>query len=164
MICNADGTGYDCNAVPGQPTAETCNGIDDDCDGTIDNGFDLQSDINNCGFCGHVCAAPNATMACNSGVCELIACAPGTFNCNGNSLDGCEYEKQPASTCGCSGGCSGPSCALYDSSTVCAPAKCLDAATFQEASFCDGAGTCVPGAVTSCPNGCSFTTNACSNP
>ncbi|MBI4163144.1 MAG: lamin tail domain-containing protein [Candidatus Aenigmarchaeota archaeon] len=37
-ICLANGTGTVCNAVPGQPTNETCNNIDDNCNGQIDEG------------------------------------------------------------------------------------------------------------------------------
>ena len=161
LICNAGGTGYDCNAVPGQPTTETCNGIDDDCDGVVDNGFDTQTDINNCGACGHQCSAPNATMACQAGACVLISCAQGTFSCNGNAADGCECVQQSASTCGFDGTCNGQYCGYYGAGTVCAPATCLDASTLQAASICNGSGTCVHGATTNCPNGCSSTTNAC---
>lgn len=38
VVCTQDGIGSMCNAVPGTPTAEVCNGIDDDCDGVVDNG------------------------------------------------------------------------------------------------------------------------------
>ena len=40
-VCSTDGTGTVCNATAGTPTAETCNGVDDNCDGTIDDGFGL---------------------------------------------------------------------------------------------------------------------------
>ncbi len=36
-ICTADGDGV-CDATPGEPTAEVCNGLDDDCDGEVDEG------------------------------------------------------------------------------------------------------------------------------
>ena len=36
------------------PTFETCDGADNDCDGVIDNGFNLQTDVQNCGMCGNV--------------------------------------------------------------------------------------------------------------
>jgi YD repeat-containing protein len=39
-VCNAGGNGVVCNAQPGQPAAaEACNGIDDNCNGTTDEGF-----------------------------------------------------------------------------------------------------------------------------
>jgi hypothetical protein len=34
----ANGAGPNATCVPGQPSAEVCNGVDDDCDGAIDNG------------------------------------------------------------------------------------------------------------------------------
>jgi hypothetical protein len=34
-VCDAEG-GVQCNAQPGQPGEETCNGVDDNCDGSID--------------------------------------------------------------------------------------------------------------------------------
>ncbi len=43
IVCTADGSGTECNAVAGTPADETCNGIDDDCDGSTDEG-DLCND------------------------------------------------------------------------------------------------------------------------
>ena len=37
-ICSNDGTSTTCSATPGKPNIERCNGRDDDCDGSVDNG------------------------------------------------------------------------------------------------------------------------------
>ena len=39
-VCSADGMAAVCNAVPGPPGAETCDGLDNDCDGTTDEDGD----------------------------------------------------------------------------------------------------------------------------
>ncbi|MCB0810973.1 MAG: hypothetical protein KDB96_16970, partial [Flavobacteriales bacterium] len=49
---------------PGAP--EACNTIDDDCDGQVDDGFDLATDTQNCGGCGIQCP-PGFT--CAAGQC-----------------------------------------------------------------------------------------------
>lgn len=51
------------------PKAETCNGLDDDCNDKIDEGFDLSTDPQNCRECGVVCRAPR--RKCCDGVCEI---------------------------------------------------------------------------------------------
>lgn len=38
LVCAAGGTGLECSATVGTPSVETCNGLDDDCDGDIDEG------------------------------------------------------------------------------------------------------------------------------
>lgn len=50
-----------------QPRVEQCNGQDDNCDGVIDDGFQLNDDELNCGSCGNVC---RAAMRCCSGSCR----------------------------------------------------------------------------------------------
>jgi hypothetical protein len=37
VVCAAGGLASECDAVPGPPSVETCNGLDDDCDGSADN-------------------------------------------------------------------------------------------------------------------------------
>ncbi|MCA9540119.1 MAG: hypothetical protein KC620_14575, partial [Myxococcales bacterium] len=39
--CTADGTGTQCSASAGEPQPDTCNAIDDDCDGTTDEDYPL---------------------------------------------------------------------------------------------------------------------------
>jgi Notch-like protein len=36
-------------------TREVCDGRDNDCNGIVDEGFDLMSNVANCGRCGNVC-------------------------------------------------------------------------------------------------------------
>ena len=43
-VCSADHKSTVCNAVPGAPQTEVCNGLDDDCDGTVDNHIPVPAD------------------------------------------------------------------------------------------------------------------------
>jgi hypothetical protein len=45
---------------------EECDGLDNDGDTAVDEGFDLASDSHNCGVCGHSCGTG---MTCQGGVC-----------------------------------------------------------------------------------------------
>jgi hypothetical protein len=66
--------------VAGTPAAETCNGIDDDCDGTIDNGVTRPT------TCGTGACAAAGIETCTAGVWGGDTCAPGlagTEICNG---------------------------------------------------------------------------------
>jgi hypothetical protein len=103
------------------PMTEICNGLDDDCDGMIDDGVDTSSDVMNCGGCGRPCNFQNsAGGVCSGGRCMLTgACNEGFDNCNGLNRDGCEVNlNTDARNCGgcgdrCGGGrvCCAGSCA-----------------------------------------------------
>lgn len=69
-ICGDDG-GRACDAAPGDAGLELCNGVDDDCDGVIDNGFGL----------GEACVA-------GVGRCERA----GVNVCDGEGGVRCEAE------------------------------------------------------------------------
>lgn len=87
------GTQVDCNdAAPAiHPNAqETCDGIDNNCNGTIDEGFNKSSDILNCGTCGNVCSFSNAAPACSAGVCRIVSCNAGFADCDAQAANGCE--------------------------------------------------------------------------
>ncbi len=92
----SDGCEYEC--TPSASGTETCNGLDDDCDGTTDEGFALDTDVNNCGRCGRVCSFPHATPHCGAGTCMFdptTDCEPGYSDNDGVQLDGCEYPCTP---------------------------------------------------------------------
>ncbi len=67
-----------------QPTAEKCNGLDDDCDGQVDEDFMLSSDPLNCGVCDRQCAVQTG---CVSGACVEVKCADGLDNDNNGKTD-----------------------------------------------------------------------------
>jgi hypothetical protein len=76
--------------VPAGP--EVCNGLDDDCDGRIDDAFDHRRDPENCGACGLRCGdAPGvATAACIEGACGALRCLPGLYDGDADPDNGCE--------------------------------------------------------------------------
>ncbi|MDA3863995.1 MAG: MopE-related protein [Deltaproteobacteria bacterium] len=74
---------------------EICDGLDNDCNGIIDDGLDLNNDINNCGECSNVCDLFGAYNQCSQGTCTSNGCAPGYFDLNNDMEDGCEYECLP---------------------------------------------------------------------
>jgi len=90
--------GGDCNDAdaskfPGQ--LEICNNVDDNCNGTIDEGA------------SDACIAsapPNALVGCVAGACAILKCAGGWTNPNGLYADGCECSAadawEPNDTCG----------------------------------------------------------------
>ncbi len=96
------GGGYSCQGSVG-PRLERCNGLDDDCNMMIDETFNLQTDIRNCGTCGNACGVPNAFNAvwkcepasgpggAGPGQCKVRFCQNGFFDINGLVSDGCEY-------------------------------------------------------------------------
>jgi hypothetical protein len=45
------------------PSVELCNVQDDDCDGKVDEAFDLLTDATNCGACGKACATKESCCA-----------------------------------------------------------------------------------------------------
>jgi len=73
---------------------------------------DLASDTNNCGKCGHDCAAllhlgSTADVSCSSGKCVVppTACAEGFAHCTTSPDDGCETDLRLPDHCG---GCDTP--------------------------------------------------------
>ncbi len=73
-----------------QPGAqiETCNTLDDDCDGTIDNvpNINLECGANN------PLAQNVVSWACTTGFCQVASCSGQFADCNGAPGDGCEVD------------------------------------------------------------------------
>ncbi len=76
--------------------SERCDEVDNDCDGFIDENYDLSGDPLNCGRCGVTCSQESAETQCFEGLCEITACAEGLYDVNGVTLDGCEYSCEPS--------------------------------------------------------------------
>jgi hypothetical protein len=103
LVCNTAQTGVTCSVAPGPPSTEVCNGLDDNCDGIIDNGFlnpatGLYDKPTACGSCTIDCtvqyAAPNASGTCvvvsNNPQCKMV-CNANAFDLDGAVGDGCEF-------------------------------------------------------------------------
>jgi hypothetical protein len=80
------------------PSDESCNTLDDDCDGLTDL-EDEPVDV----LCPPV---PNATTACSGTGCVLAGCAANQVDVNGIYGDGCECAVSP-SPAGAGGSCGG---------------------------------------------------------
>ena len=101
--------------------AEACNGVDDDCDELVDEGFDF-TDLLNCGGCGNVCVASSrAEPVCVDEACDIV-CDDGFGDCDDDGLS-CETALDSATHCGgCGVGCEdGQVC-----STATGTATCVD--------------------------------------
>jgi hypothetical protein len=80
-----------CECVKTNNGVEVCDGLDNDCNGIVDDGFNFMTDVNNCGACNHQCAFPFANASCNNGVCTQGACLPNFYD-RDPSLPGCETQ------------------------------------------------------------------------
>ena len=49
-VCTIDGLATECNSIPGDPTEELCDGLDNDCNGQTDEGFDQDDCSENCDY------------------------------------------------------------------------------------------------------------------
>ena len=132
--CLQDVDGTEMCVGEGAPSEETCNEVDDDCDGTTDENFDLLQDRNNCGACGAVCGVG---LECCSGRC--VDQSGDALNCGACGRDCAEGE-----------GCCGGSCAPLDQpdncgvcGNACGPGQtCCDGACVNPQTSRDHCMTC----------------------
>jgi len=87
------------------PELDVCNGMDDDCDMSTDEDFDLMNDVRNCGMCGFDCTGrlDDAIEGCSGGTCTILACDDGFVDLDGMDSTGCEYACSIAGSEVCNG-------------------------------------------------------------
>ena len=107
LLCT--GGAFVCSAIPGDPIAEICNGLDDDCNGVVDN--DIPSD-GACSVGTGVCQSAGVFI-CTGGTyaCDATPGLAGTEICNGldddcdgttdEIFDTCGVQCGDGSTCAC---------------------------------------------------------------
>jgi len=100
---------------------ELCDDADNDCDGAVDDGFDLDSDPKNCGQCGFLCQPANAYGECLEGNCAIADCVDGFADCKNGVGDGCEtdIDGDPLNCGDCS-----EICSLPHATSVCVAGTC----------------------------------------
>jgi hypothetical protein len=99
-VCSADGTGVTCNAPAGpNGTAEICNGLDDDCDGKIDEGLTgcvCNPTAELCNNMDDDCDGnidEGITRSCGTGTCL------GTETCVAGAFVGCTAQSPTTEIC-----------------------------------------------------------------
>ena len=96
MGCAINNEDAVCLARPAQPRVETCDQIDNDCDGLIDNTEYPPSDVEHCGACGIACADSSSQKAACYGItCAFGTCRAGLVDANHDPSDGCEATCIP---------------------------------------------------------------------
>ncbi|MGE3636018.1 MAG: hypothetical protein AB7P00_39315, partial [Sandaracinaceae bacterium] len=147
------------------PRDESCNQSDDDCDGYVDEEYDFDGDVMNCGRCGNTCVAPpNALVSCESGGC-VTQCQDGFTFCDGD-MGPCETDLSQPEHCGVCGNVCTPAlpiCGLVGGVRTCVDhcevgqtmcgSSCID--TDTDPSHCGGCNQpCTPAnAIGACVDG-----------
>lgn len=93
FVCDAGGRALVCNALPGSPSAETCDALDNDCDDAVDEDFNFDTNREHCGGCDVRCLT--TTDRCIGGRCvcgvEELTCHPTQICFN----DRCNFINFP---------------------------------------------------------------------
>lgn len=106
---------------------ETCDTVDQDCDGRIDEGACT---------CVPECMLDHAVAICTAArTCAIASCETGFASCDMQDTTGCERSVRTATDCG---GCDRP-CASAEGTTSCADGTCrITRCTNARRGDCDG--------------------------
>jgi len=87
------------------PTFETCNDIDDNCNGPIDEIFAKATDPNNCVSCGTVCPAASTTCINSTNALNDLECTSVTDCTGSHPQKACVVNSQRRCSNGCTYAC-----------------------------------------------------------
>lgn len=111
-VCRDDGTLAECTGEV-LPAAETCNSVDDDCDGIVDNGFERDGALCFFGGAKGACRTQGKWHCSQDGAssqCDATVVRPVAETCDGvdNDCDGqVDNDSIPAAEATCSTGLAG---------------------------------------------------------
>ena len=133
QVCDLESGAVVCDAAPAEPGVEICNGIDDDCDGEIDNvdglGVACGGGVGACVFAGtQIC-----DLASGQVICDATPPEPGQELCNGID-DDCDGEIDNVQGVGGVGdACEvGVGACMAQGTVICSPAGLVCDATPSE--------------------------------
>ncbi len=148
------------SCTPGIPSAETCNGIDDDCDGVIDESLTQQCGITDIGACslGTQTCSSGVWGACVGNIDPVTEICDGTVDNDCDSVidEGCLCTNGQAQSCGtnvgqcqtgnqtCSGGQWGACVGEIGPSTEVCDGIDNDCDSFVDEGVTNACGTCGP--------------------
>jgi len=103
----------DANAGAAPGNLELCNGLDDDCNGVVDD-----ADRTALTCASSFGTPPRTFFGCEDGACVVDACVEGFADCNGERSDGCEIDTRSdvdhcggcGNRCGAGGTCEASTC------------------------------------------------------
>ncbi len=158
LICGKSEGELVCNAPLVEPSPEVCNGVDDDCDGQIDEGV-----LNVCGGCGELPGIPGERCQGQEG----DECSVGVWACSDDSASGMECAIDPKLTDGIACSSDGNICTqdickmgVCSHPPVLGVVPCDDMNSCTTDDICIG-GVCVGGTQLSCDDGNKCTADFC---